>query len=224
MEPLKFRWQKMIASVNGPDSPTTRHVLLTLSLFMDNDGGSCFPSNRTLATAAKLHRKSVASHLESASKAGWIQISGRAGDGRGWKRHSYKATFPDDAGKEAPHVNGELGESGSPPQGGRGERRSLTWGKRFPLILIYHSMNTQIIIMPIPLSLKMVPFSMLMEISSPSLKTHTQQLKSPPNSKSFPLGATPTNPNARPGREQSDLSTLGWQMRPRILPGPQTAV
>jgi len=116
MEPLKFRWQKMIASIHGPESPTTRHVLLTLSLFMDNDGGSCFPATRTIADNTGLSERSVCTHLELAANTGWIKKTERAGNGQAWKRHSYEAAIPEKALKEVQHVEKKGTERGSARQ------------------------------------------------------------------------------------------------------------
>ena len=113
MESLKFAWQKMIASEKGPESPTTRHVLLTLSLFMDENGESCFPSTRTLATNTGLSRRSIEGHLRTAAAVGWVTRSVAGMNGQGWKLHSYRAAFPENMGNQIPHLIEKGGESGA---------------------------------------------------------------------------------------------------------------
>lgn len=93
MEKYLFKWRNALASENGP-AATTRHVLLTLSLHMDAYGGSCFPSTKLLAEETGLSERTVCTHLEKASKAGWIEKCIRDLNVRGWKRHKYQAMIP----------------------------------------------------------------------------------------------------------------------------------
>lgn len=105
----------MIASEHGPESPTTRLVLLTLGVFMD-DSCRCFPSTRKLAVSTGLSERSVCTHLEIAANTGWIKKTGRAGNGQAWKRHSYEAAIPERALKEVQHVEKKGTEGGSARQ------------------------------------------------------------------------------------------------------------
>lgn len=88
----------------GPKS-ITRFVLLTLSLHMDKDGGSCFPSTRTLAGKTGLSERSVCTHLETAAKEGWIKKMLHGLPGQRWKRHKYEADIPENLLKEIQHLN-----------------------------------------------------------------------------------------------------------------------
>ncbi len=86
-------WVRRIASEDGPASPTTRLVLLVLASHMSLDGGSCFPSVRTLIRETGLSNRSVLDHLKLAADAGWIERI-ESGTGQGWKRHAYQAEVP----------------------------------------------------------------------------------------------------------------------------------
>ena len=92
---LRDRWRDLVASMNGPPSATTRHVLLTLGLYMDLTG-YCFPSTRRLAESTKLSERVVCRHLALAVGGGWISKDRRQGaSGQGWRRNEYRATLPE---------------------------------------------------------------------------------------------------------------------------------
>lgn len=126
--PLLFAWREALMSEAGPDSPTTRHVLLTLSCRMDQDGSKCFPSTRTIATMTALHRKTVEDHLERVDEDGWLIRIQSAGRGRGWKRTRYLPRIPTAASEggspRLPPQKAEGGRKGLPPQEGRGSPQS----------------------------------------------------------------------------------------------------
>jgi len=106
---LLFKWRRLVASEHGPEKPLTRHVLLTLSLRMNQDGGSCYPALRTLAADVGVGRSTVARHLKIAEQGGWIERYTRRLEGQGWKRKGYRAVLPkgvpperDTSGKAVP--------------------------------------------------------------------------------------------------------------------------
>ena len=91
---FRDRWRDLVASADGPPSATTRHVLLTLSLYMDLTG-YCFPSTRLLAESTKLSERAVCRHLSLAVDGGWVSKQRRqAASGQGWRRSEYRATLP----------------------------------------------------------------------------------------------------------------------------------
>ena len=91
--PLVIRWREAVASESGPSSPTTRHVLLTLSLWMNADGKSCSPGQRLLARATGLSQRSISIHTTIADELGWVlRLHGK--NSRGWRRDYYEALFP----------------------------------------------------------------------------------------------------------------------------------
>jgi hypothetical protein len=99
---MLFNWRKATISKCGP-KPTTRLLLLTLSVHMDGNGGSCFPSTRKLAEETGLSERTVCTHLEIAEKEGWIKKMKQGLTGRSWKRHSYQAAIPPEALKQVQH-------------------------------------------------------------------------------------------------------------------------
>lgn len=89
-----FTWRSAVASKHGPKSPTTRHVLLTLSLYMSEKGDSCFPSIETLTEDTGLSRRAVLSHIKKAREDGWIDRKLLGMAGQKWRRSEYRATVP----------------------------------------------------------------------------------------------------------------------------------
>lgn len=91
LSPL-FSWRSAVCDSTLP--PVTRHVALTLSLHMNERGGSCFPSLATLARETGLHEDTIKVHLRSLRQTGWLQVEhDRAVRGRG-TRNTYTATVP----------------------------------------------------------------------------------------------------------------------------------
>lgn len=94
LRPL-FDWRSAVASPFGPKNPTTRHVLLTLSLHMSAKGDSCFPSIERLTEESGLSRRAVLTHLAAAAEQGWICKRDRPEkNGQGWRRIEYFSLIP----------------------------------------------------------------------------------------------------------------------------------
>jgi len=76
--------------------PATRHVALTLSLYMSERGDSAYPGARRLAHDTGLTERSVRDHLAGLVKGGWLQLVEKGGN-KGDKRHAnvYAARVPD---------------------------------------------------------------------------------------------------------------------------------
>lgn len=119
---LKYRWLDAVCSEAGPQSSTTRHVLMVLAKHMDPDGGNCYPATRLLAIETALTRQTVMIHLEVAEAAGWIERHER-GDGMAWRRHQYTPAIPAGVVSEADHATPKGGKRGSPPspKGGKSD-------------------------------------------------------------------------------------------------------
>lgn len=128
LSPL-FTWRSAVSSEDGPESSTTRHVLLALSLYMNQKGGSCFPSTRTLADETGLSRRTVEEHLRRAADNGWIKKTPprRAEDGT-YEPAEYTASVPGEPLSPGP------GESDTRP----GESDNIDQGKQLP-----HSTSVQ---------------------------------------------------------------------------------
>jgi hypothetical protein len=91
LSPL-FTWRGAIVESSLP--PTSRHVALTLSLHMNELGGSCFPSFQTLAAETGLNYDTVRNHVRELAAAGWlVKETIRRGAGRG-TRTEFTATIP----------------------------------------------------------------------------------------------------------------------------------
>jgi len=114
---LLLSWR--LAVLKSDLAPTTRHVLLTLSIHMNAEGQSCYPSTRTLGEETGLSERSVCSHLEIAKRRGWLSVRPRARSGQGWKRHEYGPLFPGNPLKEVQHVEeqGTERDSAGYPEG-----------------------------------------------------------------------------------------------------------
>lgn len=112
-----FTWRSAVASKFGPESPVTRHVLLTLSLHMSERGDSCFPSLETLAEETGLSLRAVKQHMLLAGSAGWFsKRERRRHNGQNWRSMEYFAQIP--PGVEAMFHEEQAGASGAPPQAG----------------------------------------------------------------------------------------------------------
>lgn len=83
-----FDWRRAVLDSELP--APCRHVLLTLSMHMDESGGSCWPSTETLARESGLHRATVIRHLATAECAGWFERKAS----RGRTSNVYQATQP----------------------------------------------------------------------------------------------------------------------------------
>jgi hypothetical protein len=68
---------------------------MVISLHMDADGLSAWPSQKTIATRALVSRRSVVTHLEEAEQEGWVRRYDARPDGPGWRLCGYEATVPD---------------------------------------------------------------------------------------------------------------------------------
>jgi len=120
-----YQWRRLLASEYGPKSPITRLLLHTLMVHMDQSGGSCFPSTKTIAVESGLSERSVCSHLNTAEKTGWIHINQKSGSGRAWKSNSYQAEIPINVLKEIQHLEAKGTERGSVPAVEGTERSSV---------------------------------------------------------------------------------------------------
>lgn len=98
-----WKWRRAVAV--SALSASAKHVLSKLSYFMDENGGSCFPSIKDLCEATSLSKNTVRHHLELAAAAGWVSILpiGSAGlHGQKWRRKSYFACWPDQQSNDHP--------------------------------------------------------------------------------------------------------------------------
>jgi DNA-binding transcriptional ArsR family regulator len=85
-DPVDFRplftWRTCVASKHSGLEATTRHLALTISLHMNERGGSCFPSMDSMAEETGLHKATVIRHLRILEEAGWLSVKRRNRPGR----------------------------------------------------------------------------------------------------------------------------------------------
>jgi hypothetical protein len=97
--PIKFRWLRHISDPDITIHATTHHVLVTLSIWMNTEGRSCYPTLEQIAKASRRTRKTVGDHLKIAVNGGLIKrfrISPKdKGGGKNWN-YAYLAVLPDD--------------------------------------------------------------------------------------------------------------------------------
>jgi hypothetical protein len=91
-----FGWRSAIASENGPENSTTRHVLLTISLHMGERGNSAFPSLSTIATESGLSKSTVCRHVKKAIENGWLEKNGRLRKSGADSSNLYSPSVPSD--------------------------------------------------------------------------------------------------------------------------------
>jgi Helix-turn-helix domain len=86
-------WRAAICKSSLP--PTSRLVALTLSLHMDDTGGSCFPGAETLARETGLSSRAVRTHLGLLTGQGWLALVERGGlKGEERRANAYTAVLP----------------------------------------------------------------------------------------------------------------------------------
>ena len=112
--PYLIRWRNLVFSENGLPS-TTKLVLATLSLHMNKDGGSCFPSIRHLSDRSSLSEKAVCKHIKEAEKDGWIFRRDRITTGKGWRGKSYQAVIPQQYRTDRRSIPREVASSSATP-------------------------------------------------------------------------------------------------------------
>lgn len=88
-------WRDLVLSNRCPLRPIERLTACALAKHMDSNGGSCFPSQDTLAEECNCDARSVRRALDALEQHGWItrhQPDQRTG--KGWRRTHYQATLP----------------------------------------------------------------------------------------------------------------------------------
>jgi DNA-binding MarR family transcriptional regulator len=89
-----YEWRDAIRSERGPPSPTTRLVLICLSLWINRNERQCWPSQKTLARHTGLSLRTVKQHLALADDEGWIFRERKRRTGRRWAQTFYEMTIP----------------------------------------------------------------------------------------------------------------------------------
>jgi len=112
-----WSWRHAIIKSDLP--ATTRHVLLTVSCYMNETGEGCYPTQEQLAEATGLTARAVRSHLETAEAAGWIKRTEHGFKGQRWRNHEYSAAWPEtqDVVKGEEPASGPSDEGAEPDAG-----------------------------------------------------------------------------------------------------------
>ena len=106
--PDKRAWTWRHALLKSDLPATTRHVLLTISCFMNDVGGGCYPTQEQLAEATGLSDRAVRKHIDEAVEAGWLVKKEHGFRGQKWRNHEYEAAWP------TQHVVGGVSEGEEP--------------------------------------------------------------------------------------------------------------
>ncbi|RUW81490.1 helix-turn-helix domain-containing protein [Mesorhizobium sp. M2A.F.Ca.ET.067.02.1.1] len=150
-----WSWRHAFAQSDLP--PTTRLLLHTLGMFMNELGEDCIPSIADLCRYSGLDKRTVVRHLAAAKEAGWIGVSQHGFRGQKWKRNQYAPRWPErdlmasmipdndvqGGGRESPPSPVERGGTESPPSGKGGGTESPKVGAQS------HQDNTSPITSPI---------------------------------------------------------------------------
>ena len=89
----RFNWERTVIGPHGPNSSTTRLVLLTLATHVHRNL-ECWPSLRTLAAECALSPRSVIDQLEIAAAEGWISKTFMRNERMRHKGNVYRLTLP----------------------------------------------------------------------------------------------------------------------------------
>jgi hypothetical protein len=87
-----WTWRHAILEAELP--ATTKHVLLTISCFMNDVGEGCYRTTKELAQFTGLSERAVCTHIENAAKLGWLKKSQHGFRGQKWKRNEYGPLWP----------------------------------------------------------------------------------------------------------------------------------
>ncbi|MDA0780655.1 MAG: helix-turn-helix domain-containing protein [Rickettsiales bacterium] len=109
----------------------SKHILLTLSVYMNDKGQGCYPSIERLIEDTGLARSTLIKYLKEAETLGFIQKKIHGFSGQGWKQNEYIAIYPENIQQTSPEYNkkvvrqtNRLNEKGSLPDEPRHEKGS----------------------------------------------------------------------------------------------------
>lgn len=112
-----YTWRQAIQKSDL--APTTKHVLLNLSCYINDAGQAAFPSIDQQAQDTGLSRRAVITHLKSV-EGRWLSVSRHGYGGQKWARNEYLPRLPD----------GELAVAGVPESQKGGERASPPFAEK----------------------------------------------------------------------------------------------
>lgn len=121
----RWNWRELVASELSGLPPTTRLVLLTISLHMNENGANCWPSQASIVKRTGLSERAVREHLDIAERYQWIRVEQRRRPGKAWFNHQYYPIVPDklaDEIKAAPWEDDPKWERPAPRAARKGSR------------------------------------------------------------------------------------------------------
>ena len=75
--------------------PTTRHVLMAVSIYMNEQGESAFPSQALLARDTGYSERTVGTHIRLAVSEGFLIVVKNIGHGQSWAQSFYEPDLPE---------------------------------------------------------------------------------------------------------------------------------
>lgn len=95
--PLIVRWRNAVCAQQSTLTSTQRLVALALSLYANQDGGRCHPSEEALAIATGLTTRSVRSSLARIEQEGLAERRMIKGEGQAWRWTLWTLRLPEGA-------------------------------------------------------------------------------------------------------------------------------
>ena len=118
---LYFKWRQAFMNDDRLSS-TTKLIMHTIHIFMDQKNLSAFPSRATLAKGTGLSSKSISKHTEKAVELGWLKKIKAKQPGNQFINNIYKGLFPKQVPSSSPKGESDdlTRESKAPQVGNEG--------------------------------------------------------------------------------------------------------
>lgn len=94
----KISWSWRHAFAKSELGSTTKLVLHTIGLHMDETGNGCYPTTKQISELSSLSERAVCEHIRKAIEAGWLRSKVHGFRGQKWKNHEYEAHWPTENG------------------------------------------------------------------------------------------------------------------------------
>ena len=98
MSANRISWTWRHAFSKSEISSTTKLVLHTIGLFMNDTGGSAYPTVKQISVLSSLSERAVCTHIKNAIDSGWLRSKVHGFKGQKWKNHEYEANWPSEVG------------------------------------------------------------------------------------------------------------------------------
>lgn len=94
----RVSWSWRHAFAKSELASTTKLVLHTIGLHMDETGRGAYPTTVQISELSSLSEKAVVTHIRIAIEQGWLRSKVHGFKGQKWKNHEYEAHWPDEHG------------------------------------------------------------------------------------------------------------------------------